>query len=54
MKTRGVDFTVNWSADLADMGLASIPGSLNLGINGTWLDSYKTRQSPSSFDVPTE
>jgi len=54
VKTRGVDFTFNWSADLADLGLASIPGSLNLGVNGTWLDSYKTRQSPSTFDVPIE
>ncbi|MBK9251583.1 MAG: TonB-dependent receptor [Proteobacteria bacterium] len=54
VKTRGIDFTFNWSADLADMGLASIPGALSLGFNGTWLDSYKTKTSPATYDPVTE
>jgi iron complex outermembrane receptor protein len=54
VKTSGIDFTVNWSADLADMGLTSIPGALNLGVNGTWLKSYKTKTSPASYDPAVE
>lgn len=54
VKTRGIDFTLNWSADIADMGLESIPGALSLGITGTWLDSYKTKTSPASYDPVTE
>ncbi len=50
VKTRGVDFAVNWSADLADMGLKSLPGSLNVGLQGTFLDTYKTKQSSEAFD----
>ncbi len=54
VKTSGVDFTVNWSAALADMGLASVPGSLGVSMNGTWLDSYKTKQSAASYDPVIE
>jgi outer membrane receptor protein involved in Fe transport len=52
--TSGVDFAVNWSADLADMGMASVPGSLNLSVQGTWLDTYKTKQSSEAFDPKIE
>lgn len=54
VKTSGIDFTLNWSADIADMGLASIPGSLGLNITGSWLQTYKTKQSPASYDPVTE
>jgi outer membrane receptor protein involved in Fe transport len=54
VKTRGVDFTVNWSADFADMGLSVIPGALSLGVTGSWLDSYKTKTSPASYDPVVE
>jgi hypothetical protein len=54
VKTSGVDFTVNWYAKLADMGLDSLPGGLNLGMQGTWLDYYKTKQSPATFDPVTD
>jgi outer membrane receptor protein involved in Fe transport len=50
VKTSGIDFTVNWSADMADLGMASIPGALSLNITGSWLQAYKTRQSPASYD----
>jgi outer membrane receptor protein involved in Fe transport len=48
--TSGVDFTINWNAQLADMGLASIPGGIGLSVQGTWLDYYKTKASPFSYD----
>jgi iron complex outermembrane receptor protein len=50
VRTAGIDFTLDWRAQLADMGLASIPGGVGFNINGTWLDSYKTKQSPAAFD----
>ncbi len=54
VKTRGVDFAFNWSADLADMGMSSVPGSLNLSVQGTWLNTYKTKQSSEAFDPVVE
>jgi iron complex outermembrane recepter protein len=54
VKTSGVDFTVNWSADIADMGLSSIPGSLSLNVTGSWLQTYKTKQSPAGYDPEIE
>ena len=50
VKTSGVDFTVNWSAKLADLGLEKLPGALGLSVSGTWLDYYKTKQSPAKYD----
>jgi iron complex outermembrane recepter protein len=54
VKTSGIDFTVNWSADVADMGLASVPGSIALNVTGSWLQTYKTKQSPADYDPETE
>lgn len=54
VKTSGVDFAFNWSADLADMGMANVPGSLNLSVQGTWLNTYKTKQSSEAFDPVVE
>jgi outer membrane receptor protein involved in Fe transport len=54
VKTAGVDITFSWSAALADMGLASVPGNLSLSVNGTFLDSYKTKQSPAGYDPVIE
>jgi len=50
VRTSGIDFTVNWNADFADMGLGVIPGGLGVNIQGTWLDYYRTKQSQYSFD----
>jgi iron complex outermembrane recepter protein len=50
VRTSGVDFTVNWNADLADMGLPGIPGGIGVGMQGTWLDYYKTKQSQFTYD----
>ncbi len=48
--TSGIDFTVNWSAQLADMASRAFPGGLGLSVQGTWLDYYETKQSPNSYD----
>jgi iron complex outermembrane receptor protein len=50
VRTSGIDFTVNWRAQLADMGFATVPGSLGLSVQGTWLDYFRTKQSPYSYD----
>jgi outer membrane receptor protein involved in Fe transport len=34
---RGLDASVNWSATMADLGLASLPGRLSIGINANFL-----------------
>ena len=52
--TSGVDFAVNWFANLGDLGLSKIPGGIGLNIQGTWLDHYTTKLSPASYDVPTD
>ena len=52
--TSGVDFTLNWFAGLADLGLEKVPGGIGLNIDGTWLDYYKTKLSPASYDVVTD
>ncbi len=54
VKTTGVDFTVNWSAQLADMGLNSLPGSVGVSVTGTRLGSYKTKQSAANYDPVIE
>lgn len=50
VRTAGVDFAVNWAAQLSDLGLTRVPGMVGLNVSGTWLDYYKTKQSPASYD----
>ena len=52
--TAGVDFAMNWFGNLGDMGLAKVPGGIGLNIQGTYLDKYITKLSPTSFDVPID
>ena len=52
--TAGVDVELNWIAQLSDMGLKSIPGALSLNSQDTFLDYYRTKNSPGSFDVLTD
>jgi len=54
VKTSGVDFTFSWSLGFSDMGMESVPGALNLSVTGSWLDSYKTKTSPASYDPVIE
>ncbi|MEO8315876.1 MAG: TonB-dependent receptor [Pseudomonadota bacterium] len=50
VSTSGIDFTLDWRAQLADMGMASLPGSFGVNFTGTVLDYYKTKQSPANYD----
>lgn len=50
VSTSGVDFAINWRAQLGDLGLASIPGGVSFGIQGSWLNSNKTKASKANFD----
>jgi iron complex outermembrane recepter protein len=50
VRTAGIDFTLDWRADLADMGLESLPGNVGINVQGTRLDFYETKQSPFSYD----
>lgn len=51
--TSGYDIMLNWHADIRALGI-DVPGSLNLNVKATVLDSYVTKQSPLSFDLPIE
>jgi iron complex outermembrane recepter protein len=48
----GVDVEVNWQAQLADLGLR-VPGGILFNSQDTFLQYYKTKQSPTAFDVDT-
>ena len=50
VKTAGIDFTLNWYAQFSDMGLENIPGGLSFSLQGNYLDYYKTKTSPASYD----
>ena len=50
VSTSGLDFAINWRASLDDMGLASVPGGVSFGVQGSWLQSYKTKASKANFD----
>lgn len=43
LETSGVDLNLDWSADLADMGMGSLPGALSVNLATTYLDTYKTQ-----------
>ena len=45
---------MNWFGNLGDMGLAKVPGGIGLNIQGTYLDKYITKLSPTTFDVPID
>ncbi|HEY4210765.1 MAG TPA: TonB-dependent receptor [Steroidobacteraceae bacterium] len=54
VSTSGIDFAFNWRSRFEDMGLARIPGGMSFGIQGSWLQSYKTKASEANFDPWTE
>jgi iron complex outermembrane receptor protein len=51
--TAGVDVELNWIAQLSDLGLKSIPGALSFNSQDTFLNYYRTKNSPGSYDVTT-
>jgi iron complex outermembrane recepter protein len=53
IKTAGADVALNWNMQFADMG-SNLPGGIGLNVQATWLDYYRTRQSPANFDVLTD
>lgn len=52
IKTQGLDISLNWFGDLNE--LVSLPGSLNMSMQATILDYYKTKLSPGLYDVETD
>jgi outer membrane receptor protein involved in Fe transport len=52
--TQGFDIMFNWNAYIASLVPLDIPGSINLNVHATILDSYETRQSAAPYDVPIE
>jgi len=52
--TSGIDVAVNWLAGLSDLGFRRLPGRVGVNVQATFLDHYKTKQSPTAFDVETD
>jgi outer membrane receptor protein involved in Fe transport len=52
--TAGVDFAFNWIAQFSDLGLKAIPGALTFNSQDTFLQYYRTKNSPADFDVTTD
>jgi outer membrane receptor protein involved in Fe transport len=48
IETSGVDANLNWSAGLADLGLASIPGVLSLNVSASKLFEFKAQEFPTA------
>jgi outer membrane receptor protein involved in Fe transport len=44
LKTSGVDVAVDWAADLADMGMANLPGTLGVNLQVNYLDEFKVQE----------
>ena len=51
--TAGFDMALNWRASFADFG-SKMKGGLSYSLQSTFLDYYKTKQSPAIFDVETD
>jgi outer membrane receptor protein involved in Fe transport len=47
--TAGIDFQLNWIAQLADMGM-KLPGAITFSSQDTFLQYYRTKTSPASID----
>ena len=54
ISTSGIDFQLNWMAKFSDMGLRWLPGALTFNSQDSWLNFYRTKQSPANFDVTTD
>jgi outer membrane receptor protein involved in Fe transport len=54
IRTSGLDFQFNWRSELGDMGLASVPGAVSLGVSVNYLFSYKTQSVPGSVFIENE
>ncbi|MBK9251521.1 MAG: TonB-dependent receptor [Proteobacteria bacterium] len=52
IRTSGIDANLNWRADVADLGLESIPGALSLNVSYTKLFEFKAQEYATQ--VPLE
>ncbi len=46
IKTSGLDVTLNWTSEFADMGMKSVPGAVNLNVLFNYLIDYDTQSAP--------
>jgi iron complex outermembrane recepter protein len=51
--TAGIDAQINWIARLADMGIR-LPGAVTFSTQDSFLQYYRTTQSPASIDPVTD
>ena len=54
ISTSGFDLGLNWIVAFGDVGADSIPGRFGVNVQATFLDYYKTKASPTVFDVETD
>ena len=48
IETSGIDASFNWRADLADLGMESLPGALSAGLAMNYLLEYKNQSIPGA------
>jgi outer membrane receptor protein involved in Fe transport len=48
LKTSGIDVTVSWSSDFADIGLQSVPGALGVNVQANFLEEFQVSAGPGS------
>jgi outer membrane receptor protein involved in Fe transport len=53
IKTAGADIALNWMLPFSELA-SGRPGGIGLNVQATWLDYYRSKQSPASFDAETE
>lgn len=53
IETSGLDIAFNWFLRLQDLGM-ELPGTIGFNMQATYLDYYRTKQSPAVFDVETD
>jgi outer membrane receptor protein involved in Fe transport len=51
IRTSGIDVQVDWGANLAALGLESVPGSVSVNVQYSHLDSYKVSPFPGGAFV---
>jgi iron complex outermembrane receptor protein len=44
LETSGIDLNLDWAADLADIGLGSLPGALSANLAVTYLDKFEAQE----------
>jgi len=47
-KTSGIDFQVDWTVDLSEVGFGSDAGGISANLNGSYLNDFKTQILPNT------